>query len=583
MLKQTLSWFALVGLLKAGLSAMAVELPPSVAGNPGVPWPATDALGRKLPLATEAGGPRPNRQVGIFYFLGHQFRPKIYDVSQILARDPAAMDKPDSPLWGGFHARHYWGQPLFGYYLNDDPWLLRRHAQLLADAGVDTLIFDATNAETFKAAYLKLCAVFAAMRKQGEHTPQICFMVNTKAGQTARKIYQELYKPVLFPDLWYRWQGKPLLICDPQAAPPELRQFFTLRRAHWPFTMTNTPYAWHWEDAYPQPYGYTTNPEVAEMVNVSVAQNLRVKDGKVTSMSSGDARGRSFHDGHMDATLGSVNLGLNFEEQWKRALALDPPLVLVTGWNEWNTSRFDDPARARPGQRVKFIDQFGPQYSRDVEPMQGGFGDNYYYQMIANIRHYKGVPPLPFGSAPKTISIPGGFEQWREVEPEFKDHIDDTAARDYHDVTGQPLANHTGRNDLVSMKVARDDQNLYFYVRTRAPITPADNAAGLWLLLDTGQDHGNRWHGYDFIVNREAGWIEKNAGGWTWIKVGKIELHILGAELQMAVPRAAIGLTQSAFDFKWADNLPQPGEIMDFYSNGDVAPEGRFNFRFLAP
>jgi hypothetical protein len=33
-------------------------------------------------------------------------------------------------------------------------------------------------------------------------------------------------------------------------------------------------------------------------------------------------------------------------------------------------------------------------------------------------------------------------------------------------------------------------------------------------------------------------------------------------------------------DFKWADNLQHPGDIMDFYLDGTVAPEGRFNFRY---
>ncbi len=39
----------------------------------GVPWPATDALGRRLPLAGEPGirPPRGDRYVGIFYFLWH--------------------------------------------------------------------------------------------------------------------------------------------------------------------------------------------------------------------------------------------------------------------------------------------------------------------------------------------------------------------------------------------------------------------------------------------------------------------------------------------------------------------------------
>ncbi|MCL5096406.1 MAG: hypothetical protein M1608_02510, partial [Candidatus Omnitrophica bacterium] len=265
------------------------------ATNPGIPWPATDALGRSLPVPEEAGPPRPGRFVGIFYFLWHNQRggkcpyaDGPYDVAKILQSDPDALEKPDSPLWGPIGMYHYWGEPLYGYYLSTDPWVLRRHAQLLADAGIDTLIFDTTNAETYPEVYTRLCEVFERIRQEGGRTPGIVFMVNTRAGETAEKIFHDLYQKGRYSELWFRWQGKPLLICDPAEASPQVRQFFTLRRAHWPFNLTNTPYAWHWEATYPQPYGYTDNPNQPEEVNVSVAQNLRQKDGKVTNMSAGD-------------------------------------------------------------------------------------------------------------------------------------------------------------------------------------------------------------------------------------------------------------------------------------------------------
>ena len=77
--------------------------------------------------------------------------------------------------------------------------MLRRHAQLLADAGIDTLIFDTTNARTYPDVYMQLCEVFRQVRQEGGRTPQIAFMVNTKAGETAREIYQDLYQPGLYP------------------------------------------------------------------------------------------------------------------------------------------------------------------------------------------------------------------------------------------------------------------------------------------------------------------------------------------------------------------------------------------------
>jgi hypothetical protein len=38
-------------------------------------------------------------------------------------------------------------------------------------------------------------------------------------------------------------------------------------------------------------------------------------------------------------------------------------------------------------------------------------------------------------------------------------------------------------------------------------------------------------------------------------------------------------IPQSNFDFKWADNLQHPSDVMNFYISGDVAPEGKFNYR----
>ena len=210
-----------------------------------------------------------NRFVGIFYFLTHEMGipPKTrrgiypYDVARILAEDPEALKKPDSPLWGKIPARAIiGGEPIYvGTTAAPIPWVLRRRMRelLFLDAGVDVLIFDTTNAQTYPEVYPgAVREVFRQVRQAGGRTPQIAFMVNTQAGQTAQQLYDDLYKPGLYRELWFNWLGKPLMICDPQDASPELQQFFTLRRAHWPFTLTNTPYAWHWEATYPQPYGF---------------------------------------------------------------------------------------------------------------------------------------------------------------------------------------------------------------------------------------------------------------------------------------------------------------------------------------
>ena len=53
----------------------------------------------------------------------------------------------------------------------------------------------------------------------------------------------------------------------------------------------------------------------------------------------------------------------------------------------------------------------------------------------------------------------------------------------------------------------------------------------------------------------------------------------------LAVPRTILCLESRedfALDFKWWDNLQKPGDIMDSYLSGDVAPDGRFNYHYVA-
>ena len=263
-----------------------------------------DALGRSLPEASDVREFRKDRQVGIFYFTWLNLN-EVHDNTQILAKYPDALSTTASPPWGPKNAYHFWGEPLFGYYRSDDPWILRRHAELLSDAGVDFLVFDATNAAIYQDVILKLLQVFEEQRQLGERVPQVTFMVNTQAGETADRILQTFYKSSHHPEhehpeLWFRWQGKPLLLCAPAEASPEVAEFFTLRKAHWPFELVNTHNAWHWEATYPQVYSYDTDPSKPEEVNVSVGQNLRQSDGRVEMMSTGNARGRSFHGGKVD-------------------------------------------------------------------------------------------------------------------------------------------------------------------------------------------------------------------------------------------------------------------------------------------
>lgn len=545
-------------------------------------WVATDALGRVLPTHAEVGPPRAGKTVGIFYFLwlGEHGR-DLYDLTKILAEDSV------DPKYGPAGAFHFWGEPLFGYYLSDDAAVVRKHGQMLADAGVDVLILDVTNGFTYDTGFERLCEVFLAMRSEGMRTPQVAFLAHSAEGRVVQHLYDRVYRPGRFEPLWFRWQEKPLVLAAPQALAPELLEFFTVRES-WAWS-ANQPWfgdgrdKWPWIDHHPQTPGWHTEVGQPEQVPVCVAQH------PVSNI------GRSFRDGRQPLP-GAVasERGWCFAEQWRRALAVDPAFVFITGWNEWVAQRFVSERGGQPflGAPVApggtfFVDQYNQEFSRDIEPMRGGHGDNYLYQMVANIRRYKGARALPAAHAAK-IDIDGQFADWVTVQPEFRDTIGDPVKRNHPGWQGAgAYVNASGHNDLLAAKVAFDATHVFFYVRTRGPITPASGDRWMQLFIDTDSRVDTGWLGYDRMVNRQAPTAEQatlerhHPAGSRWHDPSAVPWAMEGCELELALPRAALGVEAlpATFDFKWADGLLGTGDWTDFTLNGDVAPNDRFNYR----
>ncbi len=553
-------------------------------------WVATDGLGRTLAGPGECPGARPDRFVGIFSFLwltndAHGGGvPAIgpFDMTKILAANPT------DPQWGPVQAFHHWSEPLFGYYLMDDEWVIRKHAQMLTDAGVDVTVFDATNAATYPGVYLRICEVYRAMRAEGRPTPQIAFLLNSAAVQTAGKLWDEFYGKNLYPELWFSWKGKPLLMASPEGMPEPLASFFTFRHS-WAWCDPGGWFAdgrdkWPWLATYPQAYGWHEAADRPEQVAVSVAQHPTTNIG------------RSFHGGRQPEPADRhPEQGLYFAEQIDRALEVDPEFVFITGWNEWVAQRFLNEGgthlcgRPLAQGETFFVDTYSQEYSRDIEPMRGGHTDAYYWQMIDFIRRFKGVRPAPAAGAPKTLAIDGDIADWADVRPEYLDDPFDTTHRDHPGwgSVGQ-LTDNTGRNDIVSAKVARDDANLYFYVRTREPLSPATDPAWMMLFLGTG-DALSDWEGYQYVVNRTveasgASVLERSLGGWAWEPLARVRFEVRGNEMELSIPRAVLGWTPDRgpldFRFKWIDNMQEEGSILDCLLHGDAAPNGRFAYRY---
>ncbi|HLK60939.1 MAG TPA: family 20 glycosylhydrolase, partial [Chthonomonadaceae bacterium] len=432
-------------------------------------WVATDGLGRTLPGFAECGPPRPNKVVGIFYFL---WMAKVHDPGHLYDNTQLLAAHPDNPQYGPEGAFHWWGEPHLGYYRLPDDFVIRKHAQMLTDAGVDVIVCDVTNAITYDENLLAVCRVFEAIRKEGRTTPRIAFLANSRSAETVQHLYDTFYAKNLYPDLWFRWKGKPLLMAPSEGLSPQLAAFFTLRQS-WAWTDPHGWFGdgkdkWPWIENYPQQPGWHESKDKPEEISVCTAQHATSNIG------------RSFHDGkEPPPDQIKPELGLCFEEQCRQALKVDPEFVFITGWNEWIAQRFVNTGGAHfLGHPLKvgetfFVDQYNQEYSRDIEPMKGGHGDDYYYQMVAFIRHYKGVRPTPKASAPKTIHINADFKQWANVGPEYLDDVGDTTHRDAPGFGGTgPYINNSGRNDFETLKIAHDNANIAFYVRTHAPITP---------------------------------------------------------------------------------------------------------------
>jgi len=232
------------------------------------------------------------------------------------------------------------------------------------------------------------------------------------------------------------------------------------------------------------------------------------------------------------------------------------------------------------------VDEFNDEYSKDTEPMRGGFGDNYYYQLVASVRRYKGVRPLPPVTA-RSIRLGGDFRQWQTVQPEYRDDIGDPVQRDFEGWNKSlHYTNATGRNDIKSAKVAYDAANVYFYVQTVKPLTPHTDPDWMLLYINSDGDYKTGWLGYDFVVDRHAGRattsLEGNVGGrYQWRPEAQVRCTARGSQFMVAIPRALLGIKAlpSVIDFKWADHCYQKGDWTDFTLNGDAAPNDRFNYR----
>ncbi len=540
-----------------------------------------------------------DRQVGLFFWLwiGQPYASGLYDATKILARpnglrlltDPSFQDNAISP--GG--QAHFWGEPLWGYYNSDDIWVMRKQIEMLTVAGVDFIFFDATNSFIYKNVFLKLLSVIDYYQKAGWSPPKVVFYTHSKSFQTTREVFRDLYKPGLFPNTWYRVNGKPMIIAytnaqddlnesisrsdysyTPGVLSQEILDFFHFEKPQWPSDPV-------YPDGFPWVEWIFPQPSHNGIMNVTVASHPSVPMSFSLTRENMINWGRGWDPDTRTNIAANVDKGTFFQRQWDHAIASDPRMVTIGGWNEWIAYKqiyWDE---------YVMVDAVDKEYSRDIEPMKGGYEDAFYIQMIKNIRRYKGVGKAEKFSVKKTININEAVTQWNDVpaiginmnkERNSRDNASATASVIY----SKPAAD----NHILDIKVTHDDKNVYFFVRTRSRFTSsAGKANWLNILVGTGEPSLKSWESYEYLIGESFkdgdATVGKLNGSFKTTASGNAKFVQKDNILQIECPKSALGLNgNNKFYFKVATGIDDPSDIMSYYTSGISMPMGRLSYMY---
>lgn len=558
---------------------------------------ATDALGRRF---EPASGKQPEvKYAGVFYslWLGQHKRGQrgIYDIQKLLDTHPEAlydtMGTPESPL-GEFH---FWGEPLYGYYSMSDPWIVTRHVELLCNAGIDYVCIDATNRVVYRESIENLFHTLLRFMDQGFNVPKVVFYTNSLSGTTVDDLYSQFYQSGKYNKIWFRPEGKPLIIGVTEKngkasdmtkynnfsdfVKPGMQEYFDVRESQWPngdYNPLGIPWM-SWQ--YPQ---WNHNGSVA----VPVAQHSH-------SMIAASVMHPESSRGYNNATKKvekDWTAGANFQTMWDAVFASKEKIsnLLITSFNEWMAIKY---ANAHGLDGVFFVDVFNHEFSRDIEMMKGGYNDNFYLQLVRNVRKFKLTGGRHYSYPMRKINIRRSNETaWHGVPATYADLAGDAVSRNFENAAGTGIyTDSSNRNDITEIKVTHDRKNVYFMIKTVADITPYNGSDLNWMniLIGDGSSSGASFAGYRYIINRKPysegrTSVESSLGGYQWKDAGQASYSVNGNLMQVAVPLSVLGLTADncSFEFKVSDHVTQYDDIMDYYVTGDSAPIGRLSFSY---
>jgi len=236
-----------------------------------------------------------------------------------------------------------------------------------------------------------------------------------------------------YKDLWFYWDGKPLLLYNENLEySQEVKDFFTLRHMWWGYyAQDGKRYVGsedHWSFGYDMHDSHVSALTPAERASthkgryeqmcVTPAQHASTMVGKSWTVSGGepalnkyDLPNRKFINRKW--VDNPQYYGIYFKDRWNEALSVDPDFIYINDWNEWIAGQFATYEgcnfMGRANSNFQFVDQYNAEFNRTIQPMKGGGTDNYYMQMIDGIRRYKGVREAPKATAAAEIDITSDF------------------------------------------------------------------------------------------------------------------------------------------------------------------------------
>jgi len=311
--------------------------------------------------------PRQNKNVGILY---ETWFNRYASFTSVYPNFPAI----NLPMW--------WATPSLGRYRSDSSSVINTHATQLYNAGVDFIVIDISNNNIRSSdLWSGTIALLDAYRNRTQPKPKIVFLSSYASNGTTNDL-QQLYDLVyrVYPaSLFFYVKSKPLLLVSGESGCATLISGLSASaRFECKDTIGNdNARSDKWSFLNQSPQRYYSRYAFAEEIAVSAAQQSPY-------MNSSLARGRKYN---YTSGLNNGYEGQNFYDQWHFAKQSHATYVIVKAWNEWVAHRFVDNNHTC-GNNC-YVDEFSPEYSNDIEPVSGLFGNTYLSLLTNYIFEYK--------------------------------------------------------------------------------------------------------------------------------------------------------------------------------------------------